>query len=123
MSFVSVQRTYAAATRREAEDLTQPHELILITLKTLRQNMDLMAQKAIDVELYAKSKSKSLTAIYILQTSLDLDQGGEIAKNLFQVYEYCRFQVMKSKRMEPQSNVTLCVNLLDELIDAWNMIK
>ena len=123
MSFVSVQRTYAAATRREAEDLTQPHELILITLKTLRQNMDLMAQKAIDVELYAKAKSKSLTAIYILQTSLDLDQGGEIAKNLFQVYEYCRFQVMKSKRMEPQSNVTLCVNLLDELIDAWNMIK
>ena len=123
MSFVSVQRTYTAATRREAEDLTQPHELILITLKTLRQNMDLMAQKAIDVELYAKSKSKSLTAIYILQTSLDLDQGGEIAKNLFQVYEYCRFQVMKSKRMEPQSSVTLCVNLLDELIDAWNMIK
>ena len=61
MSFVSVQRTYAAATRREAEDLTQPHELILITLKTLRQNMDLMAQKAIDVELYAKSKSKSLS--------------------------------------------------------------
>ena len=67
MSFVSVQRTYAAATRREAEELTHPHELILVTLTTLRQSLDLMSQQVIEPELFARSKSKSLTAIYILQ--------------------------------------------------------
>lgn len=116
-------RTYTEATRREAEDLTHPHELIHVTLTTLRQSLDLMTQKAIDPELYARSKSKSLTAIYILQTSLDLERGGEIAQNLFRVYEYCRLQVLKSKRMDEHSGVTLCINLLDELIDAWNTIK
>ena len=123
MSFVSVQRTYAAATRREAEELTHPHELILVTLTTLRQSLDLMSQQVIEPELFARSKSKSLTAIYILQTSLDMDRGGEIAQNLFRVYEYCRFQVLNSKRLESHAGITLCINLLDELIDAWNTIK
>jgi len=123
MSFVSVQRTYAAATRREAEELTHPHELILVTLTTLRQSLDLMSQQVIEPELFARSKSKSLTAIYILQTSLDMDRGGEIAQNLFRVYEYCRFQVLNSKRLEGHAGITLCINSLDELIDAWNTIK
>lgn len=123
MSFVSVQRTYAAATRREAEELTHPHELIQVTLTTLRQSLDLMSQDAIDPELFARSKSKALTAIYILQTSLDMERGGEIAQNLFRVYEYCRFQIINSKRIESHPGMTLCINLLDELIDAWNTIK
>ena len=123
MSFVSVHRTYAEATRREAEELTHPHELILVTLKTLRKSLDLMTQEVIEADLFARSKSKAMTAIYILQTSLDIDRGGEIARNLFQVYEYCRFQVVGAKRANVPSSITVCINLLDELIDAWNTIK
>ena len=123
MSFVAVQKAYTEATLREAESLTHPHELIQITLQTLRQNLDLLSQDVIDAEFFARSKAKALSAIYILQTSLDIEKGGEIARNLFQVYEYCRFQVVNSKRREVPQGVALCVNLLDELIDAWKRIK
>ena len=38
MSFVAVQKAYTEATFREAENLTHPHELIQVTLQTLRQS-------------------------------------------------------------------------------------
>ena len=123
MSFVAVQKTYTEATFREAENLTHPHELIQVTLQTLRQSLDLLSQDVIDAEYFAKSKAKALTAIYILQTSLDIDKGGEIARNLFQVYEYCRLQVVNSKRKDLPQGLALCIKLLDELIDAWKRIK
>jgi flagellar protein FliS len=123
MSFVAVQKAYTEATLREAENLTHPHELIQVTLQTLRQSLDLLSQDVIDAEFFAKSKAKALTAIYILQTSLDIDKGGEIARNLFQVYEYCRLQVVNSKRRDVPQGLTLCIKLLDELIDAWKRIK
>jgi flagellar protein FliS len=123
MSFVAVQKAYTEATLREAENLTHPHELIQVTLQTLRQSLDLLSQDVIDAEFFAKSKAKALTAIYILQTSLDIDKGGEIARNLFQVYEYCRLQVVNSKRRDVPQGLALCIKLLDELIDAWKRIK
>ena len=38
----------------------------------------------------SKSFSKSLTAIYILQSSLDFENGGEIANNLYSIYQFCK---------------------------------
>lgn len=123
MSFVAVQKAYTEATLRAAEDLTHPHELILITLQTLRQNLDILSQNVIEADAFARAKSKSLTAIYILQTSLDIDKGGEIARNLFQVYEYCRNQVVQSKRKDIPQGIVIGARLLDEIIDAWSSIK
>ena len=123
MSFVAVQKAYTEATLRAAEDLTHPHELILVTLQTLRQNLDILSQELIETDAFARAKSKALTAIYILQTSLDIERGGEIARNLFQVYEYCRNHVVRSKRKEVMPGISIGVKLLDEIIDAWNSIK
>ena len=39
--------------------------------------------------------SRASHIIYTLQTSLDFDRGGEIAIQLFQVYEFCRKQLIK----------------------------
>ncbi len=43
----------------------------------------------------SKNLSKSLSIIYGLQTSLDFDKALEIANNLFQLYEYCRHEIIK----------------------------
>ena len=50
MSFVAVQKAYTEATFREAENLTHPHELIQVTLQTLRQSLDLFLR--LDKELW-----------------------------------------------------------------------
>ena len=48
-----------------------------------------------DLNLKNKHFTKSLTAIYALQTSLNFDSENNIAINLFQIYEYCRQQLIK----------------------------
>ena len=37
---------------------------------------------------------RALSSIYFLQKCLDFEKGGELAKNLFKVYEYCRVQII-----------------------------
>ena len=50
----------------------------------------------------SKNISKSLSIIYGLQTCLDFDKAFEIASNLFQLYEYCKQEILKgfTKKIE-----------------------
>ena len=57
-----------------------------------------------------------------LQSSLDFEKGGEIARGLFQLYEYCRQQLlkdMKNGRIEKTNNAKLS---LIEITEAWEEI-
>ena len=74
------------------------HKIIEEVLKDLKKNMETLAY-SIDNEpvissIKSNSFSKSLTAIYILQSSLDMDAGGKIAQNLYELYEYCRITII-----------------------------
>jgi flagellar protein FliS len=50
--------------------------------------------------LPADAMVRAMSALYILQSSLDMDSDTEIAIPLFQVYEFCRQQVMAAFRKE-----------------------
>ena len=70
-----------------------PHKIIEEVLKDLKKNMETLAY-SIDNEpvissIKSQSFSKSLTAIYILQSSLNFEEGKEIAENLFQLCKEC----------------------------------
>ena len=76
-----------------------PHKIIKEVLTELKKNMETLAY-SIDNEptvssIKSKSFSKCLTAIYILQSSLDFENGGDIADNLYNIYEFCKGGIMK----------------------------
>ena len=79
-----------------------PHSIILNILIELKNNISTLAycleHDGTVSEVNSKSFSKSLTAIYILQSSLDMKLGGEIAENLYNLYEYCRTTIIKAFR-------------------------
>lgn len=97
---------YRSAAAAEMPDLDDPHEIILATLTELERALGVLRSAAEqgregpDVSL-----QRALTAVYILQSSLDFDKGGEIAVNLFRVYEFVREQVMRSFRREAPAEV------------------
>ena len=58
----------------------------------------------------------------MLQSSLDFERGGEIATNLFQLYEYCRQQLLKDMRRDDTANVPQARRAMSEILDAWQQI-
>ena len=65
----------------------------------------------------------SLLAIYFLQKSLDFEKGGDIANNLFRIYEYCRQQLLADMKMGNGESTEKALEVLSEIRDAWEQIK
>ena len=70
-----------------------------------------------------KYVSRSLTSIYSLQTSLDFDRGGNIATNLFHLYEFCRLQIIDAFTKNKNDGLKKAFDALNEIISAWGTIK
>ena len=104
-----------------------PHKIIEEVLKDLKKNMETLAY-SIDNEpvissIKSQSFSKSLTAIYILQSSLNFDEGKEIAENLYRIYEFCKDGVMKGFTKKDSKFVYDAIPPIDEILDGWKQIK
>ena len=103
------------------------HKIIEEVLKDLKKNMETLAY-SIDHEpvvssIKSNSFSKSLTAIYILQSSLNFDQGEEIATNLYDIYEFCKNGIMKGFTKRDSKLVYDAIPPIDEILDGWKQIK
>ena len=116
-----------------------PHEIVKLVLGELSRTMQMIIddierkknfvvddtspdiviiQKAI-----SKNVSRSLTTIYSLQTSLDFDKGGKIATGLFQIYEYCRLQIIKGFSKSVNSGILKAKIALDQILIAWSSME
>ncbi len=104
-----------------------PHKIIEEVLKDLKKNMETLAY-SIDNEpaissIKSQSFSKSLTAIYILQSSLNFEDGNEIAENLYKIYEFCKDGVMKGFTKRDSKFVYEAIPPIGEILDGWKQIK
>ena len=105
---------------------TNPHSIIKEVLTELKKNMETLAY-SIDNEpiissIKSNSFSKSLTAIYILQSSLDFEKGGDIAQNLFDLYDYCKRGIMKGFTTRNSKLIYDSIPPIEEILDGWKQI-
>ena len=116
-----------------------PYEVVKLILQELSRTMkilceDIEKKKQLDIKrqssdllLLQKSISKnvtrSLTTIYSLQTSLDFDKGGKIATGLFQLYEYCRVQIISGFTKSINDGIMKAKKALDQILSAWNNMQ
>ena len=116
-----------------------PHEVVKLILQELSRTMQILSEdiekkKQLDLKkqtsdllLLQKSISKnvtrSLTTIYSLQTSLDFDKGGKIATGLFQIYEYCRIQIISGFTKSINDGIVKAKQALDQILSAWNNMQ
>ena len=67
---------------------------------------------------------KSLTSIYFLQKCLDFEAGGDLARNLFRVYEFSRQAildfVLREKGLE---NMDKFIEYVTLIVEGWNGIE
>jgi flagellar protein FliS len=109
--------------RVQVNDISDPHATILFVMQELNKNLRRIADTESRGSDLRAQFTKAFTAIYILQTSLDFTRGGEIAENLFRLYEYCRYQLLQAFSNKPDHNLENCVSMLDEIIQSWEAIS
>ena len=75
-----------------------------------------------NIEKISKSILKAQEIITELTVSLDFEQGGEIAKNLFSLYTWFNKELLESNIHQDIKRITAVRNLLGELRSAWTEI-
>ncbi len=95
------------------------------SMNVVADNIEISAKKNNDENIENKKNNhftRSLVAIYTLQTSLDFDRGGEIATQLFQLYEYCRKQLIKGFSTRVVDGIRKAADCLKEIMLAWEQM-
>jgi flagellar protein FliS len=71
------------------------------------------------IEVISKAILKAQEIITELMVSLDFDQGGDIAKNLFSLYTWFNQELLESNVKQDPRRITIVRNMLHELRGAW----
>ena len=72
-----------------------------------------------NIEKISKSILKTQEIITELTVSLDFEQGGEIAKNLFSIYTWFNKELLESNIKQDTKRIAAVRNQLSELRSAW----
>jgi flagellar secretion chaperone FliS len=71
------------------------------------------------IEVIGKAIIKARDIITELMVSLDFDQGGEIAQNLFALYTWFNKELMEAHMSVDVARITVVRNMVNELRGAW----
>jgi len=127
MNFNSSKQNYINDDIAEKKSSLSPHKIIEKVLKDLKKNMETLAysldHEPVISSIKSNSFSKSLTAIYILQSSLNFEEGEEIATNLYNIYEFCKDGIMKGFSKKDSKLVYDAIPPIEEILSGWQQIK
>jgi len=67
--------------------------------------------------------SWAISIIGGLRGSLDMDKGGEIARNLDALYDYCCAELLTANLENDESKLDSVLNVMKEIKEAWDGIR
>ena len=123
MNVALARNEYSNAKSNALNSKSENFEAVSIALKNLSESMAALkgAESPEDREPLFE---KSLTSIYFLQKCLDFEAGGDLAKNLFRVYEFSRQAVLDFVlREKGHENLDKSIEYVTLIIDGWNGIE
>ena len=123
MNVQSALNAYKETNLSEIEDAT-PHRLIELTFKDLKKNLLIIRRKIDQNEkIGGLEAAKSVAAIEILKSSLNFEQGGDIAENLKQIYDYSLNQLNLVIKEDKEYELDTVISIITSLVDAWSSIS
>ena len=123
MSVQSALNAYKETNLSEIEDAT-PHRLIELTFKDLKKNLLIIRRKIDEKQkIGGLEVAKSVAAIEILKSSLNFEEGGEIARNLLQIYDYSLNQLNLIIKEDKEYELDTIITIISSLVDAWSSMS
>ncbi len=118
---------YKNANREAVVESDDPQALIMLLLDELLRAMRsyVSGVKNKDTKETRKSDqfTRSLTMLYGLQSCLNFDEGGEIAENLFRLYEYARVQLLHTSQTGETDGTQVAISSISEIREAWSVME
>ena len=81
------------------------------------------AMKQRDIERQNKSLKQAQKIVRELTSCLDMQNGGEIAKNLFGLYVYVNNELVSANVEDRVEPIDRCIRILSELRESWVTIE
>ncbi|MBT5574247.1 flagellar protein FliS [Alphaproteobacteria bacterium] len=127
MNYNKMLDAYSNSEKKAVIEAEDSHSMVLLLFDELIKSIRIFSEnidpKTADLELRSVKMSKSLTIIYALQSSLDFEKGGEIAENLFRLYEYAREQILIDHKSGVAEGVLVAISSLEDIREAWVEIR
>ena len=123
------QNAYAAYQKTNVNTASQGRLVVLLyegAVKHLKAALNLFDAndklKAGDIEQFGIHLQKTQAIITELQVSLDMEKGGDIARNLMSLYVYFNEELMDATISHNKQKIEFVLSKVDELADAWRSI-
>jgi flagellar protein FliS len=115
---------YKALKNQKALDDASPHQLIDLMLSGALERV-VSASGCMERNETAEageSIGKAISIVDSLRVSLDVEKGGDIAKNLGQLYDYITRRLLEASVSQQPELLAEVANLLQEIKAAWDEI-
>ena len=126
MTTKKILNAYQNAYRDAVVESEDPQALIMVLLDELLRAMRSYAS-LVDKDKSNEARknnhfTRSLTMLYGLQSCLNFDEGGEVAENLFRLYEYARVQLLNTSQTGQSDGTQVAISALSEIREAWSIM-
>ena len=122
MNMSLARQQYTIATSQKVEAVSSNVFAISLAMQQLIDAMHGLTNKnsVTDTE---KHFEMALTRIYILQKCLDFENGGELARNLFRVYEHARNTIIGLKTNKKSTEeLKKAIEFIKTIHEGWSAI-
>ena len=127
MATKKILNAYKNANREAVVESDDPQALIMLLLDELLRAMRGYVSgisKDDSKEMRKNDQfTRSLTMLYGLQSCLNFDEGGEIAENLFRLYEYARVQLLHASQTGEIDGTQVAISSISEIREAWSIME
>ncbi|WP_126979194.1 flagellar export chaperone FliS [Frigidibacter oleivorans] len=128
MNLSLARNCYLRTARSDNRIPDDPHALIGLALAELHRALGALSEAcAAQLPVPSGPMTRTLSAIYLLQSSLDFDRGGDIAPALFKVYEYCRQATLDAFHPDPDGEtarrLAKAAGFVDQIRAAWSQME
>ena len=126
---MAYQNAYAAYQKTNVNTASQGRLVVLLyegAVKHLKAALNLFDEndkiKPANIEQFGIHLQKAQAIITELQVSLDMEKGGDIARNLMSLYVYFNEELMDATISHNKQKIEFVLNKVDELAEAWRTI-
>ena len=120
---------YTAYQRTNINTATRGRLIVLLyegAVKQLSQAVALFEPDgkilAKNIEQFGNCLQKAEAIISELEVSLDMEKGGEIAKNLMALYLYFNEELMQANISKDKGKIEFVLKMLKDLTESWRQI-